>query len=91
MLWIEFECSLIDSSFYTKDLITLLTEDQNTQSLVQIPVEYLKSHMSVAVTGDTSVVARVPLSHVSGVRTRVMDSLSGCQLAVSGRVATKNI
>jgi len=87
LLRIQFDLSIIDTSFYTKDLITLLLENNldHIQTLVQIPVSSLTSYMSSIMTPDVSACPRVHVQDLSGVRTRLMDSLSGSKLAVSGQ------
>ena len=76
LLWVHCEGRVVDTSFYTRDLVTLLLEEaEGRQTLVQVPVSALSS----AAGPEAS------LTDLAGVRSRQLDSLSGCQLAVSGQ------
>ena len=85
LLRIQFDLDIIDSSFYNKDLLTILLEDENrVQTLVQIPIssmEWRRMERAESVRN----MAPVKWTDLSGLRTRVMDGLSGCQLEVSGQ------
>ena len=73
---------IVDSSFYNKELLILLLEsDDNVQSLTQIPLSSLSCYFS----SDPSDIPTVPITDLSDVGTREMDSLSAAQFAVSGQ------
>jgi len=84
-LRIQFDQEIIDSSFYNKDLLTILLEDESrAQTLVQIPISSL-DWRRMERTEQVRDLAPVSWTDLSGLRTRLMDGLSGCQLVVSGQ------
>ena len=85
LLTIQFDREIIDSSFYNKDLLTILLEDESrVQTLVQIPITSL-DWRRMERTDIVRDMAPVSWTDLSGLRTRVMEGLSGCQLVVSGQ------
>jgi len=100
MLWIDSDKKVVDTSFYTKELLTLLLEDSNgAQTLAQLPLSSLTPFFSSSLpsqhihTTPLSPLSSSPhltsipstqLADLSGLRSRSMDSLSARQLAVSG-------
>jgi len=96
MLWLDTADRVVDTSFYTKELLTLLLEDSSgAQTLVQFPLSSLTSHFSSPIPSKHTT-SFIPTSHnltsipttqlmdLAGIRFRCMDSLSARQLAVSG-------
>ena len=82
-LKIQLNQRIIDSSFYNKELLILLLEDdEKVQSLKQIPLSSLSCYFSL---DDPSQVPCVPVTDLSDVSTREMDSLSAAHFAVSGQ------
>ena len=82
-LKIQLNQRIIDSSFYNKELLILLLEDdEKVQSLKQIPLSSLSCFFSL---DDPSQVPCVPVTDLSDVSTREMDSLSAAHFAVSGQ------
>eukprot|EP00092_Neocalanus_flemingeri_P035465 GFUD01038592.1.p1 GENE.GFUD01038592.1~~GFUD01038592.1.p1 ORF type:complete len:535 (+),score=216.07 GFUD01038592.1:3-1607(+) len=98
MLWLDSDKRVVDTSFYTKELLTLLLEDSSgAQTLVQLPLSSLSSYFSFplpshhttslnpnSISPHTTSIPTTQLSDLSGLRSRSMDSLSARQLAVSG-------
>jgi len=100
LLWLISDKKVIDSSFYTKDLLTFLLEDESSnQTLIQVPLSslalYFKQQnltmpsvsfgcMTSASSENLTLLPSVSLNELSGLRSRCMDSLSAVQIAVSG-------
>jgi len=89
---------VVDTSFYTKELLTLLLEDSSgDQTLIQLPISSLNQYFpppcttnnlnSLSPLSMSTTLSSIPTIHLSdipGLRSRCMDSLSARQLAVSG-------
>jgi len=98
MLWVESDKKVVDTSFYTKELLTLLLEDSSgDQTLIQLPISslnqyfppphathHLNSLTPLYISTISSSIPTIQLGDVPGLRSRSMDSLSARQLAVSG-------
>merc|ERR1719318_1185728 len=97
MLWLDSDKRVIDTSFYTKELLTLLLEDSGgVQTLIQLPLssltpyfssplpsQYSTTLASISTSPNMSSIPTTQLAELSGLRSRTMDSLSARQLAVS--------
>jgi len=99
LIWLQLDKKVVDMSFYTKELLTLLLEDSSgsgDQTLIQLPIAALgqyfpppiPSHQPsltpISTLSPLSTIPNIQLAELSGLRSRSMESLSARQIAVSG-------
>jgi len=100
MLWINTDKRVVDISYYTKELLTILLEDTtSTQTLMHLPLASLNQFFSTVLpyqnsqpmpflssssSSNISTISSIQLGEISGLRSRTLDNLSAIQLAVSG-------